>query len=71
MGAKVEDLTPKTKLQGYYEHDYESFLAVLKKNKKKLAVDPARREPAEALRAEFEGSHEEAAAAKGADQADG
>jgi len=22
VGAKVEDLTPKTKLQGYYEHDY-------------------------------------------------
>jgi hypothetical protein len=56
VGAKVEDLTPKTKLQGYYEHDYESFLATLKKNKRKLAVDPARREPAEALRAEFEGS---------------
>ena len=56
MGAKVEDLTPKTKLQSYYEHDYESFLAVLKKNKKLLAVDPARREPGEALRAEFEGS---------------
>jgi len=31
-------------------------LAVLKRNSKKLAVDPARREPAEALRAEFEGS---------------
>jgi hypothetical protein len=43
-------------LQGYYEHDYESFLAVLKKNKRKLAVDPARREPGEALKAEFEGS---------------
>ena len=56
VGAKVEDLTPKTKLQSYYEHDYESFLAVLKKNRKKLAVDPARREPAEALRSEFEGS---------------
>ena len=56
VGAKVEDLTPKTKLQSYYEHDYESFLAVLKKNKKLLAVDPARREPGEALQAEFEGS---------------
>jgi hypothetical protein len=54
--AKVEDLTPKTKLQSYYEHDYEGFLAVLKKNKKLLAVDPARREPGETLRAEFEGS---------------
>jgi hypothetical protein len=41
-------------LQSYYEHDYESFLAVLKKNSKKLAIDPARREPAQALRAEFE-----------------
>ena len=56
LGAKVEDLTPKTRLLSYYEHDYESLLAVLKKNRKKLAVDPARREPAEALRAEFEGS---------------
>ena len=37
LGAKVEDLTPKTKLQSYYEHDYESFLAVLRKNRKKLA----------------------------------
>ena len=56
LGAKVEDLTPKTKLQSYYDHDYESFLAVLRKNRKKLAVDPSRREPAEALKAEFEGS---------------
>ena len=54
VGAKVENLTPKTKLQKYYEHDYEGFLAVLKKNGKKLAIDPARREPEH--RAEFEGS---------------
>jgi hypothetical protein len=56
LGAKVEDMTPKTKLQSYYEHDYQDFLAVLKKNRKKLAIDPARREPAETLKAEFEGS---------------
>jgi hypothetical protein len=49
-------LTPKKKLQSYYEHDYESFLAVLKKNRKKLAVDRPRREPTEAIAAEFEGS---------------
>ena len=29
---------------------------MLKKDGKKLAIDPARREPAETLRAEFEGS---------------
>ena len=56
VGAKVEELIPKTRLQSYYEHDYDSLLAALKKNRKKLAVDPARREPGETLRAEFEGS---------------
>jgi hypothetical protein len=55
VGVKVEDLTPKTKIQSYYEHDYDGLLAVLKKNKKLLAIDPARRELGEALRAEFEG----------------
>jgi hypothetical protein len=56
VGAKIEDLTPKTKLQSYYEHDYESFLAVLKKNRKKLAIDPARRKEGEDLKVEFDGS---------------
>ena len=58
LGAKIEDLKPKTRILSYYESDYESLLAVLKKNKKKLAVDPSRREPGELLRAEFEGSIE-------------
>jgi len=56
LGANVEDLTPKTKLQSYYEHDYESFLAVLKKNKKKLGINPSGREESELLKAEFEKS---------------
>jgi hypothetical protein len=56
IGAKVDDLTPKTKIQSYYEHDYDGLLAVLKKNRKKLAIDPACREPGEALRAEYDGS---------------
>jgi hypothetical protein len=56
VGAKAEDLTPKTTIQSYYEHDYEDFLAVLRKNKKLPAINPTRREPGEALRAEFEGS---------------
>ena len=56
MGAKVDDLSPKTKLQSYYQHDFAEILSILKKNRKKLSLDPARREPGEALRAEFEGS---------------
>lgn len=71
LGAKVEDLTPKTKVQSYYEHDYESLLAVLKKNRKKLAVDPARREPGETLRAEFEGSMKKLLPLRGIRQTDG
>jgi hypothetical protein len=56
FGPKVDDLSPKNKIQSYYEHDYDGLLAVLKKNKKKLAIDPACREPGEALRAEYDGS---------------
>jgi hypothetical protein len=56
VGAKAEDLTYKIKMQKYYEHDFGDFLEVLKKNKKKLIVDPTRREPGQALQIEFENS---------------
>jgi hypothetical protein len=49
----VDDLSPKTKLQSYYQHDFAEILSILKKNRKKLSIDPARREPGEALRAEL------------------
>jgi hypothetical protein len=53
VGARVDDLTPKTKIQSYYEHDYQDFLAVLKKNRKLLGVNPASREVSELLKDEF------------------
>ena len=56
LGAKTEGLKPKTRILNYFENDYESFLGELKKNKKRLTIDPTRREPAELLRAEFEES---------------
>jgi len=71
LGAKVEDLTPKTKLQSYYEHDYESFLAVLRKNGRKLAVDPLPPGAGRGAESRVRGLHEEAAAAKGGDREDG
>ncbi len=71
LGAKVEDLTPKTKLQGYDEHDYEVLMAVLKKNSKKLAVDPVRREPAVSIAGRVRGIAGQTGAAAGEDQADG
>ena len=57
VGAKAEDRSPNTKVQEYYKLKFDELLAVLKKNKRKLKdYDPARREPGETLRAEFEGS---------------
>ena len=56
VGAKVEELTPKTKVQEYYKLQFDELLAILKKNKRKIAIDPARREPQERLRAEFDAS---------------
>ena len=56
VGAKVEDLTPKTKVQEYHKLQFDELLAILKKNKRKIAIDPARREPQERLRAEFDAS---------------
>ena len=42
-GARVEDLTNKTKLHAYYELDFSELLAILKKNKCKLGEDPTSR----------------------------
>ena len=49
----MEDLT-QDQAARYYEHDMRASGGA--ERTRKLAVDPARREPAEALRAEFEGS---------------
>ena len=53
IGAKVEDFTPKIKLQSYYDHDWDEFYAVLKKNRKRLAINPSSGEKAELLKDEF------------------
>lgn len=42
-GARVEDLTNKTKLRAYYELDFSELLTILKKNKRKLGEDPTSR----------------------------
>jgi hypothetical protein len=43
VGAKIENLSLKTKVQEYCKLQFDELLAVLKKNRKKLAIDPARR----------------------------
>jgi len=51
--ARIEDLLPKTKIQSYYDYDYDEFHAVLKKNKKRLSINPSSREKSELLKDEF------------------
>jgi hypothetical protein len=53
IGAKVVELTNKTKVQSYFEGDFEQLLAILKKNKRKLSIDPVRRPFQKDLRREF------------------
>jgi len=60
-GARVEDLSNKTKVSAYYEIEFSELLAVLKKNKRKLAVDPGRRAFGEDLRREYSASVEKLA----------
>lgn len=57
IGAKVEDLSKKTKIKSYYESSWEEFYEVLKANKRKITVlDISRRQPQETIRSEFETS---------------
>ena len=57
-GARVDDLSNKTKVQAYYEIEFPELLSILKKNKRKLGVDPNRRAFSEDLRREFSASME-------------
>jgi len=53
VGARVEDLSPKTKIQSYYDYDWDEFYAVLKKNRMRLSINPSSREKSELLKDEF------------------
>ncbi len=64
IGASIEELSNKTRLQGYLG-DYqkgqphltlEELLAVLRQNRRRLAVDPSKRAFQERLQAEYDAS---------------
>ncbi|MBI2843326.1 MAG: N-6 DNA methylase [Armatimonadetes bacterium] len=56
IGARIDALTNKSKVKEYHEHDMDIILEVLRKNAKKLAVDPSTRTFQENLRREFDHS---------------
>ena len=49
VGIAVEELQNKTAIKEYHSHDFEQILEVLKKNKKKLSIDPSDRRKQELL----------------------
>ncbi|HDY67568.1 MAG TPA: hypothetical protein ENH85_07245 [Candidatus Scalindua sp.] len=55
-GTKVEDLTGKTTIKKYHETTADNLISILKKNKKKLHIDPSRRDFQDRLSAEFDKS---------------
>ncbi len=57
-GARIDDLSNKTKVSAYYEIEFSELLGILKKNKRKLACDPGRRAFSEDLRREYSESME-------------
>jgi hypothetical protein len=53
IGVAVDELQNKTAIKEYHEHDFDQFLGILKKNKKKIAVDPSDRKKQELIEEHF------------------
>ncbi len=56
VGTEVESLTGKTIIKKYHETTGDNLISILKKNKKKLQVDPSRRDFQDKLSTEFDRS---------------
>jgi uncharacterized protein YaaN involved in tellurite resistance len=53
IGAEIDTLTNKTGIKEYHNHDFNHLLDFLKKNKKKLSIDPSNRKSQELLERHF------------------
>ncbi len=56
IGCNIDDLVGKTVLKDYHEVDIIALLAVLKRNRPKISVDPTNRKIQETLEKHFEES---------------
>ncbi len=56
IGTKVEDLTGKTIIKKYHETTGDNLISILKENRKKLQIDPSRRDFQDRLSTEFDTS---------------
>ena len=53
IGTEIDTLSNKTAIKEYHEHDFDSLLNVLKKNKNRLSVDLSGRKTQELLEKNF------------------
>jgi hypothetical protein len=53
IGAAVDELNNKTRVKIYHEYDFETLLAVLKQNRRKLTVNPDTRTVQDRLEREY------------------
>jgi hypothetical protein len=53
IGVAVEELTNKTAIKEYHTHNFDQFLEVLKKNRKKFSIDPSDRKKQELIEQHF------------------
>lgn len=56
IGGPIDNLSSKATIKEYHENTFDKLIEVLKKNKKKLSIDPHRREFQEKLKKEFDES---------------
>jgi len=56
IGAKVDDLSNKTKLRGYDECDLRTLLDVLRQNRRRLKINPDTRAAQDTIEQEFNAS---------------
>ena len=53
IGAEIDTLKNKTKIQGYFDLLFEELLDILKSNRRRIGVDPSSRDFQESLEREF------------------
>ena len=56
IGAEIDTLQNKTKIQGYFDLSFEELLEILRSNRRRIAIDPSSRDFQESLEREFTNS---------------
>lgn len=56
IGAPIDNISNKTTIKEYHENTFDKLIEILKKNGKKLSIDPSRRDFQEKLKKEFDSS---------------